>query len=757
MDQALLSSKIVVIEEPPNIQVVNPAPTSITGVVGVCERGPVGVATLVTSFEQYLQVFGGYTANADVAIAADGFFAGGGQFLWVVRTVHYTDVTNPNSKTSASASGTLYTAALAQTSGTVRAANAGPYALVAGQTLVITVDSHSPVTATFSATAGYQQSTTGPFALSNGQTLLVAINGGSVQTIHFATANFANIGAATALEVAAAINGQIIGASATVVSNKVQITSDSEGLGSSVNVTGGTSNSALTFPTGAGGTGTGTGDVQNIAAVTVAEVIAAINAAITTTGTASNDTGAPRITSATAGSASSVTVGSGSTATAIGFDNASHTGNNAGTLATMTVGGLTDGAYGNDVNVVIQASSSGDPTFFNLIVQEDGAIEEVWPNLTMNPTDPRYAPSIVNAANTGSDYIALTDLFALTSAPNNRPANQTIALTGGNDGLTSLNDADFVGSQVANHAAGTGIRALDVVSNLGLLLVPAQATPVVHNAMLSYCEQTRFGSVFAILDPPANQSAEEMVTYVQSTALLYELSEFGAIYWPQVSVANPSATVFGNANTIMVAPSGMIAGMYARTDSSKPGGVYEAPAGVNYGLLTGALGLETQEAADETKRDLVYPALINPIVGLPNLPIHVDGCRTLKDTSNFPTVGERRGVIFIEQSLKSALIFAKHRKIKSSLLSQLTRVVTTFLNTQTKNGAFASDNPKSAFTVDFGSGLNPPSEAFAQRVNGRIGLATAKPAEFIILRVGQDTRALEAQLALAAQPSTAAA
>jgi hypothetical protein len=42
-------------------------------------------------------------------------------------------------------------------------------------------------------------------------------------------------------------------------------------------------------------------------------------------------------------------------------------------------------------------------------------------------------------------------------------------------------------------------------------------------------------------------------------------------------------------------------------------------------------------------------------------------------------------------------------------------------------------------------------------VNGRIGLATAKPAEFIILRVGQDTRALEAQLALAAQPSTAAA
>ena len=52
--------------------------------------------------------------------------------------------------------------------------------------------------------------------------------------------------------------------------------------------------------------------------------------------------------------------------------------------------------------------------------------------------------------------------------------------------------------------------------------------------------------------------------------------------------------------------------------------------------------------------------------------------------------------------------------------------------------------------TDFGEALNPPSVIFAGQVVGRIGLATAKPAEFIVLRFSQDTRALEAELAGAA-------
>ena len=748
MSAQLLSAKIAIVEEQPSVRPIQAAPTSVTGALGITERGPVGVATLVTSFQEYLRVFGNYTANSDLALAAKGFFEStGGGFFWVVRTVHYTDPTNPSSKTSAPAQGTLNTASLAQTAGAVTASILAPYVLVPGDTLVLALNGGGPVTATFLATPASRNSATGPFALSNGQTLTLQINGGTTQTFTFLTSNFANIAAATALEVANVINATIVGAIATVVSNQVHIATIQNGTGATVNVTGGTANGALAFTTGSVA---GTGNVANIAAVQISEVLTVLNAAfgpavVTNTG------GAPTITSNTLGSSSSVQITSGGTAQSkFGFDTAIHVGNNAGTLATLQVNGKTDGAYGNQVSAIVGAATNGNAAFFNLTVQQNGATVEIFPNLTMVSTSANYAPTVVNSTTSGSNLIQLVDLFAATSSPNNRPANVTLTLSGGNDGLSGLADSDFTGSPVINQAAGTGLRAFDTVNNLGLLIVPGRATPVVHNAMISYCEATRFGSVFAILDPPANQSAQQMVTYVSSTALLYELSEFGAIYWPRVTIANPNTTVFGSTNTITVAPSGIIAGTYARNDAAQPGGVYEAPAGVDFGKLTNVLGLETLEVYDELKRDLVFPQLINPIVGLPGLPIHIDGARTLKDTGPFPTIGERRGVIFIETSLKSGLVFAKHRKIKTKLLKQLERTVRNFLSTQTRQDAFATDDPKTAFSLDFGPGLNPPSEAFARRVNGRIGIATAKPAEFIVLRVGQDTTALEAELAAAA-------
>lgn len=752
MSNQLLSSKIAIIEESPSVLPVQPAPTSITGAVGIAERGPIGVATLIQGFSDYLKIFGGFTTNSDLALAVKGFFDtnSGGQ-MWVTRTVHYSDNTSPNSKTSAQASATIPTSNLAPAAGSETASILGPYALTPGLTLIVKIDGGGNLTATFTATAATLDSAVQNFVLSNGQQLTLTIDGGGVQTITFQTSQFANIAAATALEVAAVINSQIVGASASVVSNKVRLTSDKLGTSSNVHVTGGSANAGLAFSTVAVA---GTGNVANIAAVTATEVVAAIAGVVGGGATAVVAGGFPKLTSATLGAASSVQFTSGGTAQGIiGFDTAIHSGNNAGTLNTLTVKGKTDGAYANAITPIFSAPTNGQAGFFNLTVQENGVTEEVWPNVTMDANDPSYVIDIVNDSSTGSDLIVLTDLFAATSAPNNRPALATYQLSGGNDGLASLADSDFVGSVVANAAAGTGIRALDSVPDLGILIVPGRATAVAHNAMVTYCEATRFGSVFTILDPPAGYSAQQMVTYVQSTALLVELSEFAAIYWPRVKVANPNKDIFGNGATITVFPSGHIAGRYAANDNAKPGGVYEAPAGVDFGRLTNVIGLETDEVKDENKRDLIAPALINPIVGLPNLPIHIDGDLTLKTTGNFPTIGERRGVIFIEQSLKNSLVFAKHRKIKASLLAQIQRTVLQFMLLQMRNDAFATDDPKTAFSLDFGFGIgtiNPPSESFARRVNGRVGIATAKPADFIVLRVGQDTRALEQELALAA-------
>jgi hypothetical protein len=739
----LLSSKVVIVEEEPRIRNVSALPTAVVGAIGVTERGPVGQAVLVTSFEEFVEVFGGFTPNSDLALAVQAFFENGGQTMWIVRTVHYTDINTPASKTSAAALATIPTAALAATAGSVLGSVPGPFDLEPGDTLVVAVDGGGPATATFNAAAAALESgSTEPFALADGQTLTVRIDGGPVQLITFLASEFAAIGAATAEEVAAVINAKIAGAKATVTSGgtRVTITSDRRGTSSSVEVTGGTANAALGFALGAA---LGTGNVANIDSVTPAEVEAVVEAAVAGV-TVTSEADRIRITSDTLGPSSSVQVQAASTADdELGFDNAVHAGNAAGTLSTLRVDGKTDGAYANDIRVLIAPATSGAADEFNLTVEDNGLVIEVFPNLSMDDAKENYVETAVNHPDRGSNLIRVTDLDAAASAPNDRPANGAYALSGGDDGLAGLDDNDFIGSA----AAKNGIRALDSVQNVSLLIVPGRATPAVHAAMITYCEVTRDKGCFAILDPPANQSATAIVTYVESTAALLNLSEFAAIYWPRVKIVNPSKTVFGNVADLVVPPSGHIAGVYARVDSSRPGGVYIPPAGIENGRLLGVIGFETDEVLEESKRDLVFPKNINPLTVFPGAPRHIDGARTLKGDGNFPTVAERRGVIFIEQSLKLGLLFLKHQNNTPKTRATAARTALAFLLIQLKNGAFASDDPKKAFFVDFGDALNPPSVVFSRQLVGRIGLATAKPAEFIVLRFSQDTRALDTELA----------
>ena len=520
MSGQLLSSKVIVVEEEPRVRGIPSAPTSVAGAVGVTERGPIGVATLCSSFDEYQDRFGGFTPDSELALAAMGFFENGGSQLWVVRTVHYANIANPDSATAVRGSASLA----------------------------------------------------------------------------------------------------------------------------------------------------------------------------------------------------------------------------SGSHAVLRVEGKDPGAYANRIEAEVRVATNGSAAEFDLLVVEDGVYREAFPNLSMSPDAARYVERIVNDARTGSLYVRVTDQL-LAGSP--VPPPQTVLLAGGNDGLVGLNDADFVGSD----AAKTGLHALDQVQELSVLLVPGRATPALHLAMLAYAEVERSGTVFAILDPPADQSATDIVSYVTTTAALEGASEFGAIYWPRVKVLNPAKSVFGSSEQLVVPPSGIIAGIFSRSDAARPGGVYDPPAGIDNGRMFGVLGFETDEVLEEKKRDLVYPHRINPLTTGPGLPRYIDGSRTLKGDGNFPYVAERRGVIFIERSLKQGMEFARHKNNTEGLRAQVRRTITAFLLAQMNNGAFRSKVPVQAFFVDVSDQLNTPSVIFAGKLIARVGLATNKPAEFVIIRISQDTRALEAELA----------
>jgi phage tail sheath protein FI len=731
----LLSSKIIIVEEEPRIRAILALPTAVVGAVGITERGPVDQAVLVTSFEEYIQVFGGFTADSDLALAVMGFFLNGGSYLWVVRTVHHTDVSDPATKTSGKATAKLATSGAA-TSGKVTSSLSEDFKLEAGDTLVIAVDGGADQTATFDATAtGVVSAAAFPTGFVGGETLDLIVNG-ELQSVVFTAAD------QTVEETAARINVEVSGAKAFVDAGQVVIETDRKGNGIQLQVTGGSANAVLNFPTALQ---TGTGNVDDISAVAAAEVESVVEAQVSGVAVTALSDGRVTISSATVGLSSSVQVQASSTADIkIGFDNALHSGTAAGPGDTARIEGRYDGTYGNRLQMEVRDATSVNPDEFNLRVTEDGVIKETFPNLSMDPALASYAEAVINDPKTGSNLISFTDLLA-GAPPTNRPDNQVVTLAGGSDGLVGLDDNDFIGS-----AAGpTAMRCLDTVQNLTLLIVPGRATAAVHNAMVAYCEVVRDMACFAVFDPPEGMDAQGIVDYVETTASLLNFSEFAAIYWPRIRTVNPSKSVFGQAEDIVVPPSGHICGVFARTDGSQPGGVYVPPAGMEAGKIFGCIGFETDEVLDEAKRDLVYPKRINPLTVQPGAPRYIDGSRTLKGDGNFPYVAERRGVIFIEQSLKQGLQFARHKNNTEKLRATVRRTIYTFLLTQMNNGAFRSNDPAKAFFVDASDALNPPSVIFAGKLITRVGLATNKPAEFIILRFSQDTRALDEELAAA--------
>ncbi|MGW8766200.1 phage tail sheath family protein [Streptomyces sp. NPDC055815] len=59
--------------------------TAVAAFVGFAEKGPFHVPTLVTSWDQYSQVFGGFTEGTYLAHALYGYFSNGGGAAYVVR------------------------------------------------------------------------------------------------------------------------------------------------------------------------------------------------------------------------------------------------------------------------------------------------------------------------------------------------------------------------------------------------------------------------------------------------------------------------------------------------------------------------------------------------------------------------------------------------------------------------------------------------------------------------------------------------
>ncbi|MCA9632008.1 MAG: phage tail sheath family protein, partial [Myxococcales bacterium] len=133
----------------------------------------------------------------------------------------------------------------------------------------------------------------------------------------------------------------------------------------------------------------------------------------------------------------------------------------------------------------------------------------------------------------------------------------------------------------------TGLKAFEDVDEINIVCAPGQTDPVIHDAVLSHCENMRYR--FAILDPPEviEKGGVDKLGKPRD-------SKYGAYYFPWLEVYDPYK---GN---VFQPPSGYMAGIYARSDGER--GVHKAPANE---LVRGALGLKYNITKGE--QDILNP------------------------------------------------------------------------------------------------------------------------------------------------------
>jgi phage tail sheath protein FI len=177
-------------------------------------------------------------------------------------------------------------------------------------------------------------------------------------------------------------------------------------------------------------------------------------------------------------------------------------------------------------------------------------------------------------------------------------------------------------------------------------------------------------------------------------------------------------------------PSGMMAGIYARTDTTR--GVHKAPANE---ILRGVLRLDRRLTHQE--QELLNPAGINCLryfTGKGNL---VWGARTLATDPAWRYVSVRRLFAMAEESIARGTQWVVFEPNDQFLWMAIKRDVEAFLTRLWRDGALTGTTPQQAFFVRCDEGLNTPEVIDAGMVIIQVGLAVVKPAEFVIFRIGQ--------------------
>jgi phage tail sheath protein FI len=303
--------------------------------------------------------------------------------------------------------------------------------------------------------------------------------------------------------------------------------------------------------------------------------------------------------------------------------------------------------------------------------------------------------------------------------PTTLPPAASVTATGGSDGR--FGTAAYTGPGMRE--AGRGIYALDLADRVDLIVLPPYSTRTgvprrVVADTVAYAAERR---AMVILDPPVTwQTVEDAA----AGAAGYFPTRDAALYFPRIR--RPDSLRSGNLRDF--APSGAVAGMLARHDFEQ--GVWRSPVG----SLRGATpSIQLSKANVER----LGPLGINCIRVIQGKGTMVWGARTRAADPEWKYVNVRRLALYIEESVYRGLQWAAFEPNDQALWTRVRAQIESFLITLWRQGAFPANKPEEAFFVRCGPDTMTQDDIDNGRLNVMVGIAPVRPAEFVLIRIGQ--------------------
>jgi uncharacterized protein len=192
-----------------------------------------------------------------------------------------------------------------------------------------------------------------------------------------------------------------------------------------------------------------------------------------------------------------------------------------------------------------------------------------------------------------------------------------------------------------------------------------------------------------------------------------------------------------NRKHVMLPPSAAMAGLITNTDNTR--GYWKAPANIAVKSVVAPSIILSDRQQENLNIDSTAGKSVNVIRQFPGYGTVVWGARTLDGNDNeWRYVNVRRFFMVVEESIKKSINWAVFEPNTAQTWVLVQSMIENYLFLKWRDGALAGSKPDDAYFVRIGLGKTMTAQDVLEgKMIVEIGMAVARPAEFIILKFSQ--------------------